>query len=250
MVISELRSFGRDHAAWARELRATGRDQAFIYVHGFETSFDEAARRAAQLAYDLDFDLEKDFKGVPMFFSWPSRGGVDSYGVDYDASVESIDAFNRFLDLVKNQAGIRRVHIIAHSMGNRVVTEALDARANQNMPPLLDQLILAAPDVWASRFKNRFLRTLPKQASRVTLYVSDHNRALITSSGIRKDKPRAGEVAGDCSRPAAVSSSSTRSTPRRFSPIFSVTATTRATARCSGTSTVCSKESPRPAGRS
>lgn len=195
VVISELRSFGADHAAWAGELRASGRDQAFIYVHGFETTFDQAARRAAQLAYDLDFDLEEDFRGVPMLFSWPSRGGIDAYGVDYDASFESIDAFNRFLDLVKKQAGIRRVHIIAHSMGNRVVTEALYAR-RERAEPLVDQLVLAAPDVWASRFKNRFLRTLPTLAARVTLYVSDQDRALIASNRIRQGEPRAGEVAG------------------------------------------------------
>lgn len=195
VVISELRSFGGDHEAWVRELRGMGRDQAFIYVHGFQTSFVQAARRAAQLAYDLDFDLEDDFRGVPMFFSWPSRGGVDAYGVDYDVSFESIDAFNRFLDLVKERAGIRRVHIIAHSMGNRVVTEALYARASQNRQQV-DQLILAAPDVWASRFRNRFLRTLPKLASRVTLYVSDQDQALTISRRIRADEPRAGEVAG------------------------------------------------------
>jgi esterase/lipase superfamily enzyme len=194
VVISELRSYA-DAAAWARDLRATGRDQAFVYVHGFQTSFDQAARRAAQLAYDLDFDLEADFRGVPMLFSWPSRGALDAYGVDYDVSFESIDAFNRFLDLVKKEAGIRRVHVIAHSMGNRVVTEALYARG-EDPEPLVDQLVLAAPDVWASRFKNRFLRRLPKLASRVTLYVSDRDRALIASSRIRSDEPRAGQVAG------------------------------------------------------
>jgi esterase/lipase superfamily enzyme len=194
VVISELRSFA-DEAAWAAELKATGRDQAFIYVHGFDTTFDQAARRAAQLAYDLDFDLEKDFRGVPMLFSWPSRGGVGAYGADYDASFESIGAFNRFLDLVKHQAGIRRVHVIAHSMGNRVVAEAFYARG-QRPERIIDQLVLAAPDVWASRFKNRFLRTLPQLASRVTLYVSDRDRALVASSRIREDEPRAGQVAG------------------------------------------------------
>jgi esterase/lipase superfamily enzyme len=195
VVISELRSFGTDHVGWAKELRATGRDQAFIYVHGFKTSFDQAARTAAQLAYDLDFDLEEDFRGVPMLFSWPSRGEVDAYGADYDASFEAIDAFNRFLDVVKKQAGIRRVHVIAHSMGNRVVTEALYARRDK-AEPLVDQLVLAAPDVWASTFKKRFLRTLPALAARVTLYVSDQDQALIASSRIRKGEPRAGQVAG------------------------------------------------------
>ena len=195
VVISELRSFGADHAAWARELQAAGREQAFIYVHGFETTFDEAARRTAQLAYDLDFDLQEDFRGVPMLYSWPSRGKLEAYAADYDASFESIDAFNLFLDVVKKQAGMRRVHVIAHSMGNRVVAEALYARG-QRAEPLVDQLVLAAPDVWASRFRNRFLRTLPNLAARVTLYVSDQDRALVASSRIRMDEPRAGQVAG------------------------------------------------------
>jgi esterase/lipase superfamily enzyme len=194
VVISELRSYA-DEAAWARDLRATGRDQAFIYVHGFQTSFDEAARRAAQLAYDLDFDLDPDFRGVPMFFSWPSRGGVGAYVADYDTSFESIEAFNRFLDLIKKQAGIRRVHVIAHSMGNRVVAEALYARG-QHAERIVDQLVLAAPDIWASRFRSHFLRTLPQLAARVTLYVSDKDRALLASSSIREDEPRAGQVAG------------------------------------------------------
>jgi esterase/lipase superfamily enzyme len=195
VVISELRSYA-DAAAWARDLKATGRDQAFIYVHGFQTSFDQAAQRAAQLAYDLDFDLEADFRGVPMLFSWPSRGALDAYAVDSDIAENSAEAFNRFLDLVKKDAGIRRVHVIAHSMGNRVVTEALYDARDRHPAPRVDQLVLAAPDVMARRFKDRFLRTLPKLASRVTLYVSDRDRALNASSDIRKGEPRAGQVAG------------------------------------------------------
>jgi esterase/lipase superfamily enzyme len=195
VLIEELHAFGGDYEGWVREVRATGRDQAFIYVHGFETTFDEAARRAAQVAYDLDFDLAEDFRGIPMLYSWPSRGELLAYMADYDASMEATDAFNRFLDLVKLTAGVRRVHVIAHSMGNRVVAEALRERAAPP-EPILDQLILAAPDIWASRFKTHFLRTLPRLASRVTLYVSDQDRALRESSRIRRDEPRAGERAG------------------------------------------------------
>ena len=39
----------------------------FIFVHGFNNTFEDAARRTAQMAYDLDFD------GTPMLYSWPSR---------------------------------------------------------------------------------------------------------------------------------------------------------------------------------
>jgi pimeloyl-ACP methyl ester carboxylesterase len=181
-----------------RPPRSTQPTTLFPYTtlfRSFETTFDQAARRAAQLAYDLDFDLDQDFRGVPMMFSWPSRGELDAYGLDYDVSFEAADAFLAFLDLVKKKAGLARVHVIAHSMGNRLVTEALYGR-RERPEALVDQLILAAPDVWASRFKDRFLRILPAFAERVTLYVSDQDRALIASSKIRKDEPRAGQVAG------------------------------------------------------
>jgi hypothetical protein len=40
--------------------------EALVFVHGFNTDFERAARRTAQLAYDLGFD------GAPILYSWPS----------------------------------------------------------------------------------------------------------------------------------------------------------------------------------
>ena len=129
VVISELRSFGDGHAAWAVELRATGRDQAFIYVHGFQTSFEQAAsaRRSARLRPRLRPRGRLPRRAHALQLAVARRGR--RLHLDYDTSFESIEAFNLFLDMVKEQAGIRRVHVIAHSMGNRVVAEALYVRA-------------------------------------------------------------------------------------------------------------------------
>jgi esterase/lipase superfamily enzyme len=195
VLIAELRSFTDDYEGWVQEIRSTGRNQAFIYVHGYATTFAEAARRAAQVAYDLDFDLDEDFRGIPMVFSWPSRGGTAGYLVDYDVSLEATDAFNEFLDLVKLRAGVEFVHVIAHSMGNRVVANALTQRGDSGQA-IVDQLVLAAPDIFSRRFRQRFLKTLPALAGRVTLYVSDKDRALNLSKEIREGEPRAGQVAG------------------------------------------------------
>ena len=195
VMISELQSFSHDYHRWIQELKATHRRQAFIYVHGYATRFDEAARRAAQIAYDLDYDLEPDFEGLALFYSWPSRGETDAYLADYDAAFDAVTPFNQFLDLIKLQAGIEQVHVIAHSMGNRLVVNALNLRP-QPSQPLIGQLVLAAPDIWATEFKTRFLNKLPRLAERVTLYVSDRDRALQLSSGIREDEPRAGQTSG------------------------------------------------------
>jgi esterase/lipase superfamily enzyme len=56
------------------------RDQVFIFVHGFNTSFDDALYRTAQLAYDMEFD------GVPYLFSWPSMASATEYLYDRDSA--------------------------------------------------------------------------------------------------------------------------------------------------------------------
>lgn len=50
--------------------------RAFIFVHGFNNSFEDAARRTAQIAFDVKFD------GVPLFYSWPSKGKALDYVYD------------------------------------------------------------------------------------------------------------------------------------------------------------------------
>src|SRR4029079_11064047 len=42
------------------------KDHAIVFVHGYNTSFDNALYRTAQIAYDLHFD------GAPFVYSWPS----------------------------------------------------------------------------------------------------------------------------------------------------------------------------------
>jgi esterase/lipase superfamily enzyme len=49
-------------------------------VHGFNVSFENALRRTAQIAYDLDFD------GAPFLFSWPSRDSLLSYASDWQSA--------------------------------------------------------------------------------------------------------------------------------------------------------------------
>ncbi len=98
-----------------KALASATSDEILVFVHGFNTSFADAARRTAQLAYDLRFP------GVSVFFSWPSRGEAGEYAAD-ETSVEwSQPHFDRFLQISLSQLGARRVHVIAHSMGSRVL---------------------------------------------------------------------------------------------------------------------------------
>ena len=172
-----------------RQAVATAPSQdVFIFVHGFNVTFEDAARRAAQLAYDLDFD------GTPMLYSWPSQGSPTAYAVDEAAVGISGRRMAEFLETVIADSGARRVHVLAHSMGNRALIEALqtylakrDARAS---PRAFGQIIFTAPDVDRDYFVD-VLGSLRPLAERVTLYASSEDYALRSSQFIH-GAPRAG----------------------------------------------------------
>ena len=164
----------------------------FIFVHGFNNSFEDAARRTAQMAYDLDFD------GTPMLYSWPSQGSATAYAVDEAAVGISGRRLADFLETVVAQSGAQRIHLIAHSMGNRALIEALQTylakRAPENRQHIFGQIVFTAPDVDRDYFSDA-IQSLAQAAERVTLYASDNDYAL-RSSQFLHGAPRAG-TAGD-----------------------------------------------------
>jgi esterase/lipase superfamily enzyme len=172
------------------------RREAFVFVHGYNVTFDAAAKRAAQLAYDMNF------AGLPIVYSWPSRGSTLGYIPDAAVVQLSGRRLTRFLEDVVARSGAETVHIIAHSMGNRAVTEALElmaVRREDQLPPAsppFGQIIFAAPDVDAGLFAEMLpaIRTL---ARRLTLYASENDWALVASQKLHGDSPRAGQGGAD-----------------------------------------------------
>lgn len=163
----------------------SARHEAFVFVHGYNVSFGKAVRRTAQIWYDLEFD------GAALCYSWPSQGETASYTYD-EASVNwAVLQFEQMLETVLQKSGAEKVHVIAHSMGNRILVQALERMSLENKsfdpqaPKLrLGQIIMAAPDVDASAFRNRYLPAAREMADRVTMYASSKDRALIASAKI------------------------------------------------------------------
>jgi len=171
-----------------QQIKAARSKDVFIFVHGFNNSFEDAARRAAQLAYDVDFD------GTPMLYSWPSQASTTAYAVDEAAVGISGRKMAEFLELVVAQSGAQRIHVLAHSMGNRALIEALQTylatRAPQNRQHIFGQIVFTAPDVDRDYFMDA-IEPLRGAADRVTLYASDTDYAL-RSSQFFHGAPRAG----------------------------------------------------------
>jgi esterase/lipase superfamily enzyme len=169
-----------DEAAFRREVQGVlarlepADRQVLVYIHGFNTSFDDAALRAAQLGHDLQVP------GLTMFFSWPSRGQVGAYLTDLGSIEASEEQLAEFLVQATRLAGPGKVHVIAHSMGNRGLLRALHratAQAALRSGTRFGQIFLAAPDVDVKLFR-QLADVYPQVSDHTTLYVADQDKAL------------------------------------------------------------------------
>lgn len=158
------------------DLNSTEAADLFVFVHGYNVEFAEAAQRTAQMAFDLQF------RGVPLFYSWPSHGSLRSYSDDQRSADASAGPLAEFLTRVATETGARQIHLIAHSMGNRALVGAL-ARIGQTpeTPAKFNQVVFAAPDLDAAQFANDLAPRIRPVVERVTIYESGSDLALWAS---------------------------------------------------------------------
>jgi esterase/lipase superfamily enzyme len=93
---------------------------ALLFIHGYNNSFADAARRSAQIACDLPF------KGATGFFSWPSACQTTAYIGDEACARSAIPYLAEFIKELCSIPDIHKIHIIAHSMGNLLLTTTLE----------------------------------------------------------------------------------------------------------------------------
>lgn len=162
-----------------------------VFIHGFNTSFEDAAIRAAQIGFDLRV------KGETAFFSWPSKGkGVTTYASDERSIEVSGKLLASFLKDFAQKSGAERVHLIAHSMGNRGLLKALESIMNdarKDEPDIkFGQIILAAPDLDVEVFRQAKKAYLSLSLS-TTIYTSSKDIAVYASKVLHQ-YPRLGFV--------------------------------------------------------
>lgn len=163
--------------------------KAFIFIHGYNVSFEDASRRTAQMAYDLRFD------GAPVFYSWPSVGETYGYKIDEGNNEWSERNLKAFLNDFLSKSDAQNIYLIAHSMGNRLLTKTITSLIAENPENAkrIKEIILAAPDIDAAVFKNVIAPALTKYNNPVTLYVSSNDLALYMSCKLSA-YPRAGQA--------------------------------------------------------
>jgi esterase/lipase superfamily enzyme len=171
---------------WDGIIKAKAPKTALIFVHGFDNTFEDALFRTAQIVWDLQYP------GLAVLFSWASAGDLGGYVYDLNSAELARPAFIALLQSLKEKYAIEKVQIIAHSMGNKLVLDALSSYSETSNPDKVAQLIMAAPDV----DRDNFIQMIPKVqriTQGMTLYASSADKAL-AASRIPAKVPRAGDV--------------------------------------------------------
>jgi esterase/lipase superfamily enzyme len=163
--------------------------KALVFVHGYNSRFDDAVFRFAQIIHDTDARV------APVLFTWPSRGQVLAYTYDRESVNYSRDALEGLLNALVANPAVSEVSVLAHSMGNWAIMETLRQMAIRNgrVPPKIRDVMLAAPDVDLDVFRTQ-MNAIGRNRPRMTLFVSQDDRALQVSRRIWGDVPRLGAI--------------------------------------------------------
>ncbi|MHC4126664.1 MAG: alpha/beta hydrolase [Planctomycetota bacterium] len=190
---------GRLRGELQRRLDLTPRKEAFIFVHGYHNTFEDAAFTLAEMWHFMGRE------GVPILYTWPAghSGLVRGYNYDRESGQFTIYHLKQVLRLLAASPELEGIHVIAHSRGTDVASSAIrelliEARGgDQELRDVLKikNLILAAPDLDFEVSLQRFAaERFFKAADRVTIYVSEGDKAVGISGWLFGSIRRIGQL--------------------------------------------------------
>ena len=161
-----------------------------LYIHGYNVGFAKSCRRAAlfQRALGLHDRL--------LLFSWPADGNLLKYTWDESDLLWSVHYLKQVIDKIAARVGDGRLDIVAHSLGARGAVQALSRMTDTTTQrQFIKELVLVAPDIDTDVFQQQ-LPSIRGLAHRITIYVSDRDKALRVSREVH-GYPRLGQAGED-----------------------------------------------------
>jgi esterase/lipase superfamily enzyme len=189
----------RLHDLLRQQLARTSRRDVFIYVHGYNNTFEVATARIVQLWHFLGR------VGVPVIYSWPAgaKGLIRGYTRDRESGEFSTFHLKQFLTAVAACPDVQRIHIIAHSRGTDVATSAvrelhlfLGGNPEVTREKLkLGHVVLAAPDLDMEVAAQRLTaERIGLATQRTTVYLNARDRAIGVADWLFESARRVGRA--------------------------------------------------------
>lgn len=187
------------HVALRRRLALTPRKEAFVFIHGFSNTFEDAAFRLAEMWHFLGRE------GVPVLYSWPAghSGLIRGYTSDREAGEFTIYHLKQFFEALAACEELEKVHIIAHSRGTDIVTTALRelviAHTYSGKDPQqeykIGNVVLAAPDIDNTVSQQRNAADhLQRIWEHLTVYITPNDQALASAEWLLASPTRLGRI--------------------------------------------------------
>ena len=186
----------------SRRLALTPKKEVFIFVHGFNNTFEEATTVTAEMWHFLGR------QGVPIAYTWPAGAGTSlgGYTEDYESSRFTTVHLKGLLGALARFPEVEKINILAHSRGTDVASTALREMIIASLAAKEDPLktlkighvVLAAPDIdhKVASVQLTSDRTF-EGIGHTTIYVSSHDKAIGLSQWIFGGLLRIGDLTVD-----------------------------------------------------
>jgi len=207
----------RLRAEIARRLVSSPRKEVVLFVHGYNTSFEDSALTMGELCHFLGRDF------VCGIFTWPAgghRGILFGYDLDRESAEYAVEDLVKVIRIVGRTPGVERVHLIAHSRGTDTLASALAQlsaeaymlRSSPDRAFHIANVVLVAPDLDADVAITKIFKVFsdpdlpfgenaepsallpPARGLKVSLYVSPDDRAIATASLLFGSIARLGRI--------------------------------------------------------
>src|SRR5262245_46680542 len=191
-------------AAINRQVDASRKGEAVIYVPGYRVGFDQVMTLMGTWAHYLGGS------SAVIAFSWPSGTNVWNYFLDCPRARAYIPDIERLIALVAERSRATRLNLVAFSCGSPLLADAvvrLRARHPSEGPAALQQryrignALFVAGDIDLETFARSHLPALTDMAVRTQVYLSKDDWALkvaaLFSRASRIGRPRMDELTRD-----------------------------------------------------
>lgn len=178
-----------------KKLALSRKKDVFIYVHGYNTIFEDPLLVAAELWHYIGYD------GVFIAYAWPATPRGLAYLADMDTAKVTSRNLRFFLEYLSEETNVENIHIIGYSMGTRIVSYALEDLAlmykGQKSSKIREKVkignvMLIGSDLEIAIFGGYLLDGILNTTKSLTVYASNNDSAMSASSWLF-ERPRLGE---------------------------------------------------------
>ena len=165
------------------------KDEAVIFIHGYNNNFAESLYRFAQISSDMNL------LGTPVLYAWPTTENTLEYIHDRDSALFARDGLQSLMEqLVKS--GTKRLILVGHSIGSNLLMETLRQMAisgDKTVSRFIEGIILISPDIDQTVFQTQ-LNHLDPVPDPFIVFSSENDRALKLMSLLTGKQNRLGQL--------------------------------------------------------